>query len=231
LGFFDCDAIFSATFVLILTVVFDSACQDKGKINPSPGLGEALESLQCLADNNNMTAIERLQEIHNVWHHLPEHLRTNESTVTPSLARSQLASDSIDQPADDNRQRPIVHGSTELPDSNEVTDNTAQPVPNPGQPSHLDPDLHIVARDNMNLRVDAEHPAPDLSNMSQVWMHSSASTGTVPGDDLILMDILMDEYYGYFQSLSDNSDWYLTGEDVGDLAEFGRHVVNFSRSE
>ncbi|KAI3577525.1 hypothetical protein IWW34DRAFT_807720 [Fusarium oxysporum f. sp. albedinis] len=90
-GFFDCDAIFSATFVLILTAVFDSACEDKDKLNPSPGLADAMESLQYLADNHNTTAVERLQEIHEILHHLPENLRTNEGTTVPSGYRSQSA--------------------------------------------------------------------------------------------------------------------------------------------
>ncbi|KAF4960069.1 hypothetical protein FSARC_10564 [Fusarium sarcochroum] len=231
-GFFDCDAIFSATFVLILTVVFDSACEDKDKINPSPGLGEALENLQYLADNHNTTAIERLQEIHNIWHHLSEHLQINESTAAPSRCRSQPARDNARQLAHDGRQGSIVHDNTELLDNNIATGNITQPVTDPGQTRQPEPHLNSIEQDNMGMGLEAPHLVSDfVSDMSQAWVPSSANVGTVPSDDLIPTDIPMDEYYGYFQSLLDNSDWYLTGQDVGDLAEFGRHVVNFSRSE
>jgi proline utilization trans-activator len=210
--------------------VFDSACEGKDKINPSPGLGEAMESLQYLADNHNTTAIERLQEIHDILHHLPEYLRTNEGTAVPSRDRSQPAYDSIRQVADNSRQSPIVHDRTEPINNNGATDGATQPVVDLGL-SRPVPDLNSVEQDGLGLRLDSEQHPSNLNEMSQVWIPSAVNTGTVPSDDLIPMDIPLDEYYSYFQSLLDNSDWYLTGQDVEDLAEFGRHVVNFSRSE
>ncbi|KAJ4154669.1 hypothetical protein NW765_015703 [Fusarium oxysporum] len=221
-GFFDCDAIFSATFVLILTAVFDSACEDKDKLNPSPGLADAMESLQCLADNHNTTAVERLQEIHEILHHLPENLRTNEGTTVPSGYRSQSAHINVRQVAGDSQGR----DRTEPVNNTGATDNATEPVVDPGL-SRPDIDLNGVEQDNLSL----EQEPSNFNDMSQVWIPSAVNASTVPNDDLIPMDTPLDEYYGYFQSLLDNSDWYLTGQDVGDLAEFGRHVVNFSRSE
>ncbi|KAK7217776.1 hypothetical protein V2G26_005779 [Clonostachys chloroleuca] len=230
-GFFDCDAIFSATFALILTVVFDSACEDKDKINPSPGLAEALENLQYLSDNHNTTATERLQEVQDIWRHLPEHLRTNENTAVPSRDLSQPVHDSIRQLAGDVRHGPIAHDYTEPPNNDGVTDDTTQLVMNLGQPRPIH-SLNGVDQDSIGLRLDTEQDATNLPNeMSQVWIPSSANIGTVPSDDLIPIDMPMDEYFAHFQSLLDSPDWYLTGRDVGDLAEFGRHIVNLSRSE
>ncbi|WKT42325.1 hypothetical protein QSH57_007161 [Fusarium oxysporum f. sp. vasinfectum] len=225
-GFFDCDAIFSATFVLILTAVFDSACEDKDKINPSPGLGEAMESLQYLADNHNTTAVERLQEINDILHHLPEHLRTNEGTASPLHDRSQPVYDHICQAADGNRG----HDPAEPLNNTGETDDMTQPVVDPGL-SRPAPDANHIEQDRLALNLDAEQHPSNFNDLSQLCIPSAVNTGTVPSDDLIPTDIPLDEYYGYFQSLLDNSDWYLTGQDVGDLAEFGRHVVNFSRSE
>ncbi|CAG9985013.1 unnamed protein product [Clonostachys byssicola] len=230
-GFFDCDAIFSATFVLILTVVFDSACEDKDKINPSPGLGEALENLQYLADNHNTTAIERLQEVQDIWRHLPEHLRTNENTAVPSRDRSQPVHDSVRQLAGDRRHGPMVQDCIEPLNNDGITDNTIQLVMDPDQPRPI-PGLNGVEQDSTDLRLDTEQDASNAANeLSPVWIPSSANMGTVPSDDLIPIDMPMDEYFAHFQSLLDNPDWYLTGRDVGDLAEFGRHIVNLSRSE
>uniref|UniRef100_A0A8H7KAX0 Zn(2)-C6 fungal-type domain-containing protein n=1 Tax=Bionectria ochroleuca TaxID=29856 RepID=A0A8H7KAX0_BIOOC len=230
-GFFDCDAIFSATFVLILTVVFDSACKDKDKINPSPGLGEALENLQYLSDNHNTTAIERLQEVQDIWCHLPEHFRTNENTVVPSRDRSQTMHDNIRQLAGDSSHGPIVHDCTGPLNNHGVTDDTTQLVMDLGQPRPI-PGLSGVEQDSIELRLDAEHDVSNFPNeMSRVWIPSSANIGIVPSDDLIPIDMPMDEYFAHFQSLLDNPDWYLTGRDVGDLAEFGRHIANLSRTE
>lgn len=212
--------------MLILTALFDSACEDEDKINPSPGLGEAMESLQYLADNHNTTAVERLQEIHEILHHLPEHLRRNEGTALPSRDRSQSAYNNVCQDADDSQG----HDPAELVNNTVETNDMTQPVVDPGL-SRPAPDVTSVEHDSLALRLDAEQHLSNLTEMSQAWMQSAVNTGTVPSDDLIPMDIPLDEYYGYFQSLLDNSDWYLTGQDVGDLAEFGRHVVNFSRSE
>ncbi|KAH7208668.1 hypothetical protein DER44DRAFT_823308 [Fusarium oxysporum] len=225
-GFFDCDAIFSATFVLILTAVFDSACEDKDKINPLPGLGEAMESLQYLADNHNTTAVERLQEINDILHHLPEHLRTNEGTAFPLHDRSQPAYDHVCQAADGSRG----HEPAEPVNNTGETDDMTQPVVDPGL-SRAAPDASRIEQDRLALNLDAEHHPSNFNDLSQLCIPSAVNTGTVPSDDLIPTDIPLDEYYGYFQSLLDNSDWYLTGQDVGDLAEFGRHVVNCSRSE
>ncbi|KAG7419966.1 putative transcriptional regulatory protein [Fusarium oxysporum f. sp. rapae] len=225
-GFFDCDAIFSATFVLILTAVFDSACEDKDKINPSPGLGEAMESLQYLADNHNTTAVERLQEIHEILHHLPENLRTNKGTAVPSRDGSQPVYDSVRQAADDSQS----HDSAEPVNNTGETDDTTQPVVDLGLSRPVNY-MNSVEQESLGSRLDAEQHLSNLNVMSEAWVPSVVNTGTVPSDDLIPTDIQLDEYYGYFQSLLDNSDWYLTGQDVGDMAEFGRHVVNFSRSE
>ncbi|CAG9936364.1 unnamed protein product [Clonostachys rosea f. rosea IK726] len=230
-GFFDCDAIFSATFVLILTVVFDSACEDKDKINPSPGLGEALENLQYLSDNHNTTAIERLQEVQDIWCHLPEHFRTNENTVVPSRDRSQTMHDNIRQLAGDSSHGPIVHDCTGPLNNHGVTDDTTQLVMDLGQPRPI-PGLSGVEQDSIELRLDAEHDVSNFPNeMSPVWIPPSANIGIVPSDNLIPIDMPMDEYFAHFQSLLDNPDWYLTGRDVGDLAEFGRHIANLSRTE
>ncbi|KAF5265336.1 hypothetical protein FOXYS1_3850 [Fusarium oxysporum] len=225
-GFFDCDAIFSATFVLILTAVFDSSCEDKDKINPSPGLGEAIENLQYLADNHNTTAVERLQEINDILHHLPEHLRTNEGTAFPLHDRSQPAYDHVCQAADGSRG----HDPAEPLNNTGETDDITQPVVDPAL-SRAAPDANRIEQDRLALNLDAEQHPTNFNDLSQLCIPSAVNTGTVPSDDLIPTDIPLDEYYGYFQSLLDNSDWYLTGQDVGDLAEFGRHVVNFSRSE
>jgi hypothetical protein len=70
---------------MILAVIFDSACNGEDKINPSPGLQDALDNLQYLADDNNMSAMERLRDINHVCSNLSAHIQLgNADTVPPA---------------------------------------------------------------------------------------------------------------------------------------------------
>ncbi|KNB17907.1 hypothetical protein FOXG_15612 [Fusarium oxysporum f. sp. lycopersici 4287] len=230
-GFFDCDALFSAAFVLLLTVVFDSACEEKDKMNPSPGLGEALQILQYLADNHNTNAIERLHEVKNLWHQLSEHLHLKESTTAPSQGPMQSTRGSPLRHGANSNQASISRHNTELPLNLDIIGESVQLGSNNDKPSQLEPHFDNLEGSNRSMDLDVDHGISTFpSEVSQIWMPSATSIGTIPGNDLLLTDIPLDEYHGYFQSLLDNSDWCLTGQDVGDLAEFGRHVENFSKS-
>ncbi|KAF6809169.1 fungal specific transcription factor domain-containing protein [Colletotrichum plurivorum] len=61
-GFFDLDAIFSAAFIMILTLVIDSTRDEGEKTAPTPGLADALEILDYLAGRGNKFALQRARE-------------------------------------------------------------------------------------------------------------------------------------------------------------------------
>lgn len=75
-GFFHIDATFSAAFVMILTAIFNTACEISPILAPSPGLGDAVEILRYLSDHGNLSAIERAPEIEHIWTrlHLDDHM-------------------------------------------------------------------------------------------------------------------------------------------------------------
>ncbi|EFQ35774.1 fungal specific transcription factor domain-containing protein [Colletotrichum graminicola M1.001] len=86
-GFFDLDAIFSAAFIMILTLIIDPTCEEGGKLAPRPGLSEALEILDYLVGRGNNFALQRAREVRRMRDHLstfldipknsPSEFRTN----------------------------------------------------------------------------------------------------------------------------------------------------------
>ncbi|KAI9164139.1 transcriptional regulatory protein [Paramyrothecium foliicola] len=83
-GFFDCDATLSATFVLILTAIFDSACKNDQRVDSSPGVEEALETLQYMAVNKNRYAIRGLEEVKKVWEIVKTYLEEKQTRLRSS---------------------------------------------------------------------------------------------------------------------------------------------------
>ncbi|OAA60354.1 Transcription factor [Niveomyces insectorum RCEF 264] len=45
-------------------------------------------------------------------------------------------------------------------------------------------------------------------------------------NDVVIADLPIEAYYDYWNSLSNNQDWSLTGENISDFAEFGRYMAD-----
>lgn len=74
-GFFDLDAIFSSSFILLLAAIINSAdtsdpCQFPF-LNPSPGIKEGIQLLEYLASYQNHAAKARKDQIQNLRECLP----------------------------------------------------------------------------------------------------------------------------------------------------------------
>ncbi|KAL2208298.1 hypothetical protein CC79DRAFT_820698 [Sarocladium strictum] len=83
-GFFDCDAIFSAAFVMILAEILDSVCEIGQKVQPSPGLGEALALLRYMAAHRSANAVRRLADVEAVWSTVTAHFQIEPVAVSHS---------------------------------------------------------------------------------------------------------------------------------------------------
>ncbi|OJJ34682.1 hypothetical protein ASPWEDRAFT_474326 [Aspergillus wentii DTO 134E9] len=79
-GFFDFDAAFSAAFIMILTSIFDSVCEDGRRATSGPGLNDALDTLQYLGDRGNHFSKQGYHEVQQIWSHLSEYLQARQST-------------------------------------------------------------------------------------------------------------------------------------------------------
>ena len=61
-------------------------------------------------------------------------------------------------------------------------------------------------------------------NFSNLWVPLPEATEGNTQQDMMMADIPPDDFYKYCYSMYNNPDWDLTGEDVGDFAELGRHI-------
>ncbi|KAF4472492.1 fungal specific transcription factor domain-containing [Fusarium albosuccineum] len=128
-GFFDCDAIFSAAFIMLLAKIFDSACEPDQRINPAPGLQEAMEMLQYLADRGNAYARQRFREVQSVWGHLSAILQ-----VPNMLDRNISPPNELNRAADGEANRHTQ--LTDLPEANPAQNDAS--LPNGYHPSSWD---------------------------------------------------------------------------------------------
>ncbi|EEU33481.1 uncharacterized protein NECHADRAFT_98443 [Fusarium vanettenii 77-13-4] len=175
-GFFECDAIFSAVFIMLLTKIFDSSCKPEDRINPSPGLQEAMDMLQYLADRGNIFARERFREVQGVWDHLSATMQVPESQLPSTLRAREINGDQEEM-----RQDML--------------------------PSHEGQSWGTSMWNN--------HPA--------MWLPMDlASDGHTVGS--LVADLPLEDAFHQYQSLFNDPNWTLTGQDVGDFAELRRHV-------
>ncbi|KAH6887600.1 hypothetical protein B0T10DRAFT_530032 [Thelonectria olida] len=197
-GFFDCDAIFSAAFIMLLTAIFDSTCEPGHKINPTPGLPEAMGLLQYLTDRGNMFAPQRLQEVKTMRDHLGTIFQVPQ--VLNEGHRQQDVANTGEAVADgmiDPNLHPTCARRPEHPD--------AMPLLSENQPSPWDTDLWNGISEIQAVPLGIADPSRPSGNF--------------------VTGFPIEEYYGHYQSLLNDPEWTLTGQDVRDFAELQRHVL------
>ncbi|KAL2208297.1 hypothetical protein CC79DRAFT_1357747 [Sarocladium strictum] len=125
-GFFDCDATFSAAFVMILTAIFDSVCPaEQRQLDSSLGLEEALRVLQYLAQNKNRFAVQRLEEVRNVWQQIKSYLDERQASSGSTGSQSTHY--------DPNPECPVVpqYGARQADNMQGMPLNSQEPRPEP----------------------------------------------------------------------------------------------------
>ncbi|KAL4791203.1 hypothetical protein BDV19DRAFT_381745 [Aspergillus venezuelensis] len=195
-GFFDFDGIFSVTFIMILAAILDSACIEDQRIQPSPGLSEALDLIHHVAGHENKFAAQWLCDIKRTWAQLCTRLDMPEPYKNISRRVS------FDSPLTQ-RAKP-----SQTPDC----DN--------------EPLRHDAVLDNVNGLLDLGAPEQQsiLADLD-LWSDINYLWAPLPedcemphnNDDTVIPQSLYQNIYG-------NQQWALTGEDMGDFAELGRHV-------
>lgn len=65
-GFFDFDAVCSSSFIMILVAILDSTCDEGQRFGATPGLQDALETMQYLADHGSKHATQRIQDLKSI---------------------------------------------------------------------------------------------------------------------------------------------------------------------
>jgi proline utilization trans-activator len=200
-GFYDFEASFSAAFIMILAAILDSVCEEKLKISPKPGLTQALEELQHLADHGNTYARERLHEVKRLWKVMAQKI---ESLQVVNVSPQGTAGD-----AQTNTRATHTNAATPaaFSDSGALQNDIV-----PGTQSQTSPE------DFMLLDTDL------WDNFSNLWVPMTEAADRNSAQEMMIADIPHDDFYKHCYSMYNNPDWDLTGEDVGDFAELGRHI-------
>ncbi|KAJ0359892.1 hypothetical protein COL154_007940 [Colletotrichum chrysophilum] len=212
-GFFDLDAIFSAAFIMILTLIIDSTSDDSQKLAPSPGLPDALEILDYLVARGNDFASQRAREVRRMRDHLSTFLDIPKNS--PSEARNRpptVAGDaSIVVSMDDDgggqdaeARRHAFPGST--PKEGGVVTPSGR-TSQLGSRSLLDSSL--------------------WNDISYLWMQPAAGEDAqVPEQAAGMAELMPEDAYNCY-SIYHNQDLTLTGQDLGDFGELERHILGF----
>ncbi|KAJ3527303.1 hypothetical protein NM208_g10767 [Fusarium decemcellulare] len=210
-GFYDFEASFSAAFIMILAAILDSVCDESMKINPKPGLTQALEELQHLADHGNTYARERLHEVKRLWKVMAQKIESLQAVNVSPQAHTGDANGDGQASNGIGDQVNHVNGvaTPGIGESGAAGMQQGELVPGQSQTS---------PEDFMLLDTDL------WDNFSNLWVPMAEGTGENPQQDIMMADIPPDDFYKYCYSMYNNPDWDLTGEDVGDFAELGRHI-------
>ncbi|KZL79737.1 fungal specific transcription factor domain-containing protein, partial [Colletotrichum incanum] len=223
-GFFDLDAIFSAAFIMILTLIIDSSCEESQKLAPKPGLSEALEILDYLVGRGNDFAFQRAREVRRMRDHLstfldipknsPSEHRTNRPGTANTTAEGRPSSTIIVSTTRDDGDEPQASRQG-FPDTSSQSAERGGLTPSSrasqlGSRSLLDSSL--------------------WNDISYLWMQPAAAAANDEAQSVEqtegMADLLPEDAYDW-NSIYHNHDLTLTGQDLGDFGELERHVLGF----
>ncbi|KAJ5693032.1 hypothetical protein N7462_002455 [Penicillium macrosclerotiorum] len=231
-GFFDFDACFSAAFVMILSAIIDSLSDGHPGHTQSPGLRDALETLEYLADRGNNFAQRGLHEVSQTWAHLSAYLqrrqqRTQDTEEPDVVSTSVEGSDLPNGTYPDanptamvSRMRAMpgigLHSATENacasgPQSDGAVAGIRHPLfsANEGLSDALLLDTDLL--DDFAHLWDG-----DVDPQSRSFFPGASELGSTDGDGL----------HHFLYPLYHNLNLDLTGGDMEDFTEFRRSVLN-----
>ncbi|KAL2882204.1 hypothetical protein SGCOL_002472 [Colletotrichum sp. CLE4] len=229
-GFFDLDAIFSAAFIMILTMTIDSTCDESQKLAPSPGLSEALEILDHLVGRGNEFALQRAREVRRMRDHLSTFLDIPKNS--PSEFRSHPAAATRSEAAVEKRSPATMVVSTSLEDKGAGEDARAR------QQSFRDMSMMRGSVERGGLTPSGSSRASQLgsrslldsslwNDISYLWMQPAGADDAQAFDQAEGMTDLLPEDAFNWNSIYHNQGLALTGQDLGDFGELERHILGF----
>ncbi|KAK7433292.1 hypothetical protein QQZ08_000230 [Neonectria magnoliae] len=194
----------------------NSACEDGQKFSPSPGLPDALETMQYLADHGSKHALQRMKDLKGICKLMSHKIQSLQAMNNSPSTADVLAGN-------------ILNGLG----SNERYGAASTPA-NPGNLNSEPSRDQVVSLENsvqgQPLRPD-ETPngdiqlEPDLwDNFAHIWVPPTDGRGENLYQDVSMADVSPDEYYKCYFSMYNNADWSLTGEEMGGFAELGRQI-------
>ncbi|KAM5357968.1 hypothetical protein ACJZ2D_015736 [Fusarium nematophilum] len=158
-----------------------------------------------LVDRGNAFARQRFQEVQSVWSHLSTILQV------PDTLDSGAAQVNPTSTAEPNSQENQHH----IPSASPVTGAQG--------------DEEGLAQSEGNLPANG-YPWDALmwNNIPDMWVHPMDSTSEGYSMGNLVADLPLEDSFDQYQSLLNDPDWVLTGQDVGDFAELRRHVLRLN---
>ncbi|KAF0322784.1 hypothetical protein GQ607_010025 [Colletotrichum asianum] len=212
-GFFDLDAIFSAAFIMILTLIIDSTSDDSQKLAPSPGLPDALEILDYLVARGNDFASQRAREVRRMRDHLSTFLDIPKNS--PSEVRNR-------PPAVAGDASIVVSMDDEGGGQDAEARRHAFPGSTPKEGGVVTPSGRTSQLGSRSL-LDSSL----WNDISYLWMQPAAGEDAQVAEQAVGMAELMPEDAYNCYSIYHNQDLTLTGQDLGDFGELERHILGF----
>lgn len=233
---------------MILAAILDSACKDPSQqIHPAPGLAEALDLIQYVANHHNTFAAQWLREIRGTWAQLctrldmPDGYRAIErrlvfpvqaSTAGPrgNSTASRGNGSPLDAAESGNASSSLsVHNTS---NGSGAYEENATPFRsgNPGGSGFLNgdsggvPDVGAVAPDPQSQSILADLDI--WSDINHLWAPLPEDWGEVfqQDDDDDAAGSATAIPQSLYQNIYGSREWTFTGVDMGDFAELGRHV-------
>ncbi|KAI8187115.1 putative transcriptional regulatory protein [Colletotrichum sp. SAR 10_86] len=213
-GFFDLDAIFSAAFIMILTLIIDSTPDDSQKLAPSPGLPDALEILDYLVARGNDFASQRAREVRRMRDHLSTFLDIPKNS--PSEVRNRP---------------PAVSGDASIvvsmDDEGGGQDAEARRLAFPGSTPKEGGGVVTPSGRTSQLGSRSLLDSSLWNDISYLWMQPAAGEDAQVAEPAAgLAELMPEDAYNCY-SIYHNQDLTLTGQDLGDFGELERHILGF----
>lgn len=207
-GFFDFEAAFSAAFIMILAAVFDSTYPDTERVNPSPGLANALEILEYLANKGNQFALRRLQDTRSLWDLMQERL-----DAVSSRTMREGHNTSVDED----------HGVIGVSDREQTPSRVQNANPNPGPRA----EEHPSGGQGGHGEEEASAFSANLWNdISYMWLTPPLNGALGTSDGEIAAGAPVEDYYRYYYSSHNDGTWALPGEEMQEFTTLSRQMLN-----
>lgn len=180
-----------------------------------------MEILQHLAGRGNTYALQRFQEVQSVWDHLSTILEVPQALINHPLAQDCSEPNSRGQfYGKETAERNLAGSHEHLHPS--TTGGQLQEDHEVGS-AHVEAGVPVVEHQSVPWDADM------WNSISDIWLppvDANAAESSHMGN--LLVDPPIEDYYNHYQSLLNDPDWALTGQDVGDFAELRKHVLRLN---
>lgn len=194
---------------MILAAVFDSTCPDTEKVNPSPGLEDALEILQYLANKGNQFALRRLQDTRSLWDLMQERLQA----VSSGPMRG-----SNNPGADEDRGVVGVSGREQTPSRGQNANTNAGP--------RASAEEHLSSQGGQGAEEASTFSANLWNDISYMWLTPPLNGALGTNDGEITAGAPVEDYYRYYYSSHTDGTWALPGEEMQEFTTLSRQMLS-----